>query len=394
MKNTFLVFILVWLSLCTHAQTPTFHSLLFLDTDDVSLGNSILITEAQVTGFVEKVTKHSEMKSKVTLVKGKSLSTEMLDSTISQIKVGDKDIIFFYFAGHGWNNSESEFPMLKMGGEGVTEENSRGLQEIYLRLLEKKPRMTLVFAEACNGSKSFKQKITPGGEADHIIYNMSSNKVRQLFRQTKANILMSSSQRGQLSYSNSFGGYFSNTFYKTFEKMTAKEFLEEPTWEDILGEIQEGTRQLSKDKQNPIMNLEYYENQSIPLKKEGICAMNLTAFHKLYEDYNFLEKYWKDLLKYDKDKAVEIYEMFFQVEVPEFYENLIVKLNLNDDLPENEKKWFNSTAKETVEYLQQINKYKKDEAYRTKTFAKLSIPIDNLKLMHSKLDTYLKKCKE
>ncbi len=394
MKKIIPLFILFLLSLITQAQTPVFHSLLFLDTDDVSLENSIRITEARITGFVEKISKHAEMKSKVTLVKGQNLSVEMLDSTLNQIEVGDKDIVFFYFAGHGWNNSESEFPMLRMGGEGITEENSRGLQNIYSRLLEKKARMTLVFAEACNGSKSFKQKITPGGEADHIIYNMSSNKVRQLFRQTKANIIMSSSQRGQLSYSDNFGGFFTNTFCKTFEKMTAREFLEDASWNDILSEIQEGTRELSKDRQNPIVSLEYYENQNASARKEGICAMNLTAFHKLYEDYNFLEKYWKDVLKYDKDKAIEIYEMFFQIEVPEFYENLIVKLNLNEDLPENDKKWFSDTAKETVDYLKQINKYKKDEAYRSKTFAKLSIPIDNLKLMHSKLETLLKRCKE
>jgi len=376
------------------AQSPVFHCLLFLDTDDPSLGKFISITEGQLEGLAKKISKHAEMKSEITIIKGGDLSVEKLHNTLGNLRVGEKDVVFFYFSGHGWNNSESEYPMLKMGGDGMTPENSVGLEKIYSTLLEKKGRMTLAFAEACNASKNFEQKITTTGVADHLIYNMTADKVRPLFRQTKANIIMCSSQRGQLSYSTDFGGFFTNSFCKVFEKMTAREYLEVPTWEGILEEIQEGTRKVSKGEQNPVFDIQPYEDQNARVKKEGVCALNMTAFHKIYEDYNFLEKYWKDVLRYDKDKAVEIYEMFYQVEVPEFYENLVAKLNLSNELPENERKWFSETAIETLDYLKQINKYRKDDAYRAKTFAKLSIPVDNLKLMYSKLDNLRKRCKE
>lgn len=394
MKKTVYLLILLLNGYLAQGQSPVFHCLLFLDTDDFRLGSAIRITEGQLKGFAEKISRHTEMKSEITIVKGADLSVEKLHTTLNHLQAGEKDVIFFYFSGHGWNNSESEYPMLKMGGEGITLENSIGLEEIYTGLLEKKARMTLAFAEACNESKSFEQKISSGGEADHIIYNMSADKVRPLFRQTKANIIMSSSQRGQRSFSTPFGGYFTNTFCKTFEKMTAREYLEVPTWEGILEEIQEGTRQVSAGTQNPIFDLQPYEDQNSRVKKEGICALNMTAFHKIYEDYYFLEKYWKDVLRYDKDKAVEIYEMFFQVEVPEFYENLVNKLNLGSELPENERRWFSETARETVDYLKQIDRYRRDDAYRAKTFAKLPIPIDNLKLIYSKLDNLRKRCSE
>jgi len=394
MKKVLYVFILLFWGGRVSAQSPVFHCLLFLDTDDIRLSSSVRLTEARITDLAGKMAKNAEMKCKVTVVKGADLSVASAGKAIDLLQADEKDVIFFYFAGHGWNNLQSEYPMLKMGSGETTEENALGLETIYRRLLEKKARMTLAFAEACNGTKNLKQKVTRDGEADHLIYNMNPNKVRELFRQSKVNLIMTSSRRGQASYSNNFGGHFTNAFCDAFERMTSREYLEAVSWEKVVAEITEETWTLSKGAQDVIAEIEYNESNNARVDKQGPCAMNLVAFHKISEDYQFLERYWQNLQRYDKDKAVEVYEAFFQAEVPEFYENLVAKLNLSNGLPDKDKQWFAETAGETVSFLKQINRYKNDGNYRDKAFAKMSIPVDNLKQMYEKLDDLRKRCKE
>jgi hypothetical protein len=381
----------------TYGQTPTTHFLLFFDTNDANLKGSAEITSGSMMDLVDKITKNSETQKNVMIIKGNDLNVQKADEIIQNLVVKEKDIIFFYFVGHGWNNSQSEFPMLKMGGDGITLENSKSLEDIYYQLLEKKARSTFVFAEACNESKSVKPKRKDGGEEDHSRYNIKPSHIRALFRQTKVNIIMSSSKRGQLSFSNPFGGYFSNTFRKVFDKMTSKEYLEEPTWDDILLEIQETTYEVSEDKQNPIFSIDYYETEhtnSNLLSDKDKCPLNMTAFNKVFEDLFFLNKYWKEVLNYEKDFATETYETFYQIEVQEFYENLLEKLNLSEHISDADKKWYNDTAKEINAYLKAINKYKEEDTFKSKAFSKLSIPIDNLKQLHGKLDEFRKRCKE
>ncbi|RFS15580.1 caspase family protein [Emticicia sp. C21] len=379
-----------------YAQTPTTHFLLFFDTNDPYVGPSAEITYGRMMELIDKISKHSETQKDLVLIKGDNLTVEKVDETIQKLVIKEKDIIFFYFVGHGWNNSQSEFPMLKIGGDGITLENSRSLEEIYSQLLEKKARSTFVFAEACNTSKAVKPKKKNDGEEDHSRYNINPSHVRTLFRQTKVNIIMSSSKRGQESFSNYFGGYFSNSFRSVFDKMTSKEYLEQPSWDEILVEIQEATREVSGDKQNPILNIDYYEtdhtNSSLLANKE--CPLNMTAFNKVSEDLFFLNKYWKEILNYEKDFATETYETFYQIEVQEFYDHLLEKLNLIEHLSDADKKWYNNTAKEVSTYLKTINKYKEEDTFKSKAFSKLSIPIDNLKQLHGKLDEFRKRCRE
>jgi hypothetical protein len=220
------------------STTSTIHFILFTDTEDSRVGSSCGETNKFfMNTFVPKLKNNSGMNVKTYYYSGNNNYTlANLNSIISNLSTGPNDVVFFYYAGHGYNRGRSNYPTITFGISGDPIENrQKDLIDIYSALRSKQHRLLVVMAESCNKIYQSRNDVRVASLIGNFMIGEDFNRhFIELFRDASGDYLMSSSSNNQLSHlATGQPGFFTCGFRDAFSEVTSTAFTGIATWSEI-----------------------------------------------------------------------------------------------------------------------------------------------------------------
>lgn len=244
-----LTIILLLLSIVAKAQT--IHIIVFCATNDKKKGVlTDLATSAKNTKqyfereFVPDVKKYSGYSVSAHYYYDSQFNKTTLDSVVNNLYSSGNDVIFFYYCGHGFNETSSsrQYPKLSLGGMDGT--RSKWLEDVYYVLRQKNHRLLITIAEACNKVYEVQSvRNGPGSFGPHSTYSKNAANYNKLFSQS-GDYLCSSSKREQASWFDNGWGYFTDCFINAFNRETS-EITSSPSWDNIFATTTLKTHELA-----------------------------------------------------------------------------------------------------------------------------------------------------
>lgn len=405
--------------LCLPAWGQTLHFLVFTDTDDPDIGGATLKTHTYlVNDLAPAIAKQAGLALNLSNHFGGHCRVNELDETISQLKAGPDDVIFFYFVGHGWNSRLNDYPSLIFGNANTDrtslETASRNLLDIYQQLRARNARLTIAIGEACNKERSDEPPLT-SGRAVEIMKNTTYNPQRfqRLFRNYRGGFVMSSSKRGQFSHSDPKGGWMSVSWQNAVRQQMADGQTGPATWDKLLKDVVQQTESLARangDPQNPQIKNDLIDCptcQKAPptptgppvAPPNGPCPpvnsyVNETALAGIREDLPLLQEMYENIDSKNANAYAAQFLHFYENQKP-FYDNLgDVIFYKASQLPEHcrpeferSSKWVQESTEEITDRYDSVQKYAlKPLQLAAQARSELPSLIERLKEILKKLD--------
>lgn len=172
-------------------------------------------------------------------VSGDQFSLIGLKRALKQLKASNDDVIVFHYSGHGFrfDDQEDEFPQLSLcptGYEELLDNNYVGLSDVYEVLLAKQARLTIVLGDCCNSFLGAPRPITQTAFLTRDRSNVSLEKLRQLFINSRGSIISSAASPGEVSWCDLSGGMYTNAFLQTLRSEISLLAEGEPSWDNII----------------------------------------------------------------------------------------------------------------------------------------------------------------
>ncbi len=191
--------------------SQTFHAIIFADSDDEKIGESVyqdynhMQTEfaliAQVNGFQLKEYYFID----------EECNKENALKVLKRLQCEPKDVVFFYYSGHGGRSMEDQsiFPQMALGNSDA---ELVPMYKIKSLIDGKRPKFYVVMGDCCN---SYVPGITSKlvvSKGKTVVKNNATNVYQKLFGKSKGSIVIASSSPGEASTALSDGGAFTKVF--------------------------------------------------------------------------------------------------------------------------------------------------------------------------------------
>lgn len=243
-----LLFLLSGVSL--FAQNGTLHAILLID-EYSDIAPACISDKFKMEGEVQIIAQKTRMNLNLVKV---DYSKNGVFQAIEQLEVGENDVIFFYFTGHGYRYENQEYcgnyPYLYLTKtEGHLYDAGTCLEAINAQLKDKSPRLLVSLADCCNNILPYEEPIAMNPTLIGEVY-------KKLFLQSEGYIIATSSLPGQYSFATNNGGYFTNGFLESIRDMASMDAdLNDIDWQKILNRTTAKTIISSDSKQKPQFEL-------------------------------------------------------------------------------------------------------------------------------------------
>jgi len=195
-------------------SAATLHVVLVCDTHASQIGWSVSQNHIRMRAMLRDVAELTEMTYSEQSFISKMTTTHFLNQ-IDNLVVKDDDVLFFYWAGHGYRSPsiKTPWPTFHFSDENV------GLDQYALtqRLRKKGARLTLCISDTCNNYLRDQDAPEPYiiKTAPLTLSQLKKNGCA-LFLETRGTIICASALPGQFSwYHINGGGYFTRTFLES-----------------------------------------------------------------------------------------------------------------------------------------------------------------------------------
>jgi hypothetical protein len=228
------------------------HVLLVADVTDPDIGKQSKMNMQYIENYFIALGKFIGCPVQVRKVMESSYSRSNVVSEIKLLNPGEKDIVVFYFTGHGYRKSKvaPRFPNLDLRAEDSEDYKiqTMNLEEVQAALTAKKARLTLVWSDCCNSYVDASNPIAPPPRVQKkSISQWNEKNVRQLFLAPEKKWVMAcaadSSQYAAMAYA--FGGLFTYSLLESLENYSSKT-VQEATWFQLLESTRVATLRLSR----------------------------------------------------------------------------------------------------------------------------------------------------
>lgn len=223
-------------------------------TDDEIIGVTAKRDMNNITNLYSNLAKQIGIPFGLTEISGSNFSKENVEKAIMALQPTSKDIVIFYFSGHGFRFSSdfSRYPRMLFRTDSLQrrEEINLGQEDVYERLIQKGAKVNLVISDCCNedvgpsarfGRNSLTTRSIGFGRAKLNVKNVEA----LFFPQNRNNMIITSADKNQLASGNpALGGYFTFSFMSELER-NLYTILPADAWVKILADTREATRKLA-----------------------------------------------------------------------------------------------------------------------------------------------------
>lgn len=237
MNRNFLFLLASFLIAVSSLNGQTLYAINFANTIDRKIGKGCELDYNRFNNEVAEIASYIGYNVEYYAYSGEDCSNENLFNAIRHIRCTPKDIIIFYYSGHGVRNPKDESPFPQMCLKySAYDENKFVAVHTVIELLEKKnAHLTLVLTDCCNSMAevvSSKGLLASAKGTSKYEESYVAN-YRKLFLDQSGTIVATSSKVGQPSKCNEeIGGFFS---YALFEELhLAGIGKKTASWKDIL----------------------------------------------------------------------------------------------------------------------------------------------------------------
>ena len=277
--SCFFVFILfVCGFLSSNAQT--IYWITFIDTSDWQLGDDNMNAKRALENrFIAKVNAALEWKgynSKIYSFIGNDVTASMCGNVVNNISCGEKDIVVFYYIGHGGrpqttgNLTTSPWPEMEFVGNS---KKYMSLDVVHQRLKKKKPRLTLTIGMCCNIAKPSHKRadgLSSQSRYSKIVSKNFAKRIQKWFASYAGDIQVAAASADELAY----GGfkcvegemdYFTGTLCMLMDNYASSVKNEDITWPRFLKDLTYWTHYHVKQEQNEEQT-PYYRINVVPIR--------------------------------------------------------------------------------------------------------------------------------
>jgi len=237
-----------------YTDKPNLYLILVADTWDKSIGVSCQEEEGRVKDYFEQIAYQSGMQFSANVIDGGRFTKTNVQNAISNLQPSRNDAVVFYYSGHGFrfDNDTDPYPRIDIRTNDFDnlQNNSMSLSSIYNSIKAKNARFNLILGDCCNSYAGLPRFISGGyGNMDRSLNTLSSNNCRQLFLQTKANIIATAATKGQYALCSNGpggGGLFTKAFLSALDYQLST-FNTKPTWDGLLEKARSQTAYSSEN---------------------------------------------------------------------------------------------------------------------------------------------------
>ena len=253
-KNVFLLILcLALVNIPLRAQT--FHAILFGDTNDESIGNTVKLDIERISCMLAEA--QAALQNKISFEYDVNVanrcSPQNLRNVLNRLQCGKDDVVFLYYSGHGARSlhDTSKYPQMSLGAHY---ENELISAEGTFNIIKRKcPRLCIMITDCCNSySENLSPKLELSKSAPCINREIETN-YEDLFMKKSGAMIITSSKAGETSACNFKIGGFLTYGYLTVMTEANKQNISE--WNNILEVTRDATVELSGNKQHPVFDV-------------------------------------------------------------------------------------------------------------------------------------------
>lgn len=235
---------LVW---CLNLNSQTIHWVFFIDTTDYQLGNdNINGKRALDKHFVSKVNAALGLKgykNKSYCYTGNNCTASNCDKVINSLSCTSKDIVVFYYIGHGRNaNGGGQWPSMEFTN---SKNQYLSLNKVHQTIKAKKPQLVFSVGMCCNkvrpqtGSQS---GLSTQSRKYKIVSKNFAKKLQKLFLSNKGDVIIAAASTGQeaqggCKYETGEIDYFTGALCMIMDSYAASPKDDDLTWSRFMKDI-------------------------------------------------------------------------------------------------------------------------------------------------------------
>ncbi|PIY12767.1 MAG: hypothetical protein COZ18_01260 [Flexibacter sp. CG_4_10_14_3_um_filter_32_15] len=227
--------------------TSKMHLVMLVNSSIGDIGASCETDSRNMTKEFEDIAAALKVDFRKYEVKGSSFTKDNAMRVLNGLNPGSNDIVVFYYSGHGfrWSDQTDAYPQMDIRASPYTKlsaETTISVSSVYNLLDKKGARLNIVITDCCNSDIGINKMTETSFLAGRSYQTPHIEKLQKLFLATKGNIIVTSSQAGQVSWSNSVnGGFFTLSFLQAFHEEISYLKTQEPSWNTILKKSQTNT---------------------------------------------------------------------------------------------------------------------------------------------------------
>ena len=192
----------------TQLGAASLRVLLIGDTNDRSIGKSVVTDLANFEKFTRDIAQNTGLPIDIRIIKGGEVKSKKITDAINTLKVESDDTVIFYYSGHGFRTKQvkTRWPLLYIPDAGT---KGVDFQWVIDTLGKKNPRMLLAISDSCNSFIDTPQRSVN----TRAMRPEQAEAWKKLFVEFSGKIYASGSQIGQYSFGqDQTGGAFTSRF--------------------------------------------------------------------------------------------------------------------------------------------------------------------------------------
>lgn len=241
MKTIKYYLLVVLCILATSVQGQTLRAIVFCNTIDESIGQSMQVELNNVLNQIQSLNALLDYDFQLEILDGPKCTRANLKRIIDEMEVYPEDVVLTFYGGHGShaeNNEDDPWPQYCMNSGFENQGNWVPMAELEKWIAAKNPRLRIILSNCCNKEQSgttIKPLWADGGRSTSL-NGLNANHYKKLFSVSGC-VMSTSSKLGQYSWCNMYGGIYTNDFW-TVMNMVGKGQVT-PDWESVLDKVYE-----------------------------------------------------------------------------------------------------------------------------------------------------------